>query len=108
MMESMFRWFIGLLLVLALASGAVYVVAGRSAPPALTIAKPDRVVGQGGALEVVAEAPKARFTALTIALEQNGKSTLLYSLANPGAATVANVDPNRLRVTRGIGKKDVP
>ena len=108
----MLRWLAGLLFVLALAAGAAYMVAGRGAPPTLTIAKPDRVVGQGGALEVNASAPGARFTALTIALEQNGKTTPLYTLGGSmggnAGATVANADPNTLRITRGIGKKDVP
>jgi murein DD-endopeptidase MepM/ murein hydrolase activator NlpD len=108
----MLRWLAGLLFVVALAAGAAYIIAGRGAPPTLTIAKPDRVVGQSGALEVNASAPGARFTALTIALEQNGKTTPLYTLGgsmggNAGAA-VANADPNTLKITRGIGKKDVP
>jgi len=90
-----------------LVCGGVYFVAGRGAPPLITIAKPDRVVGQSGALEVVVEAPKARFTALSIALEQNGKSLPLYSLNNPAGATVSNVDANHIRIARGVGKKDV-
>jgi hypothetical protein len=55
----MFRWLVGLLLILALAAGVTYVVAGRGAPPRLTINKPDRPVGQAGTLDVTAEAPNA-------------------------------------------------
>ncbi len=50
---------------LGLITGAIYVAAGRGAPPTLTIDKPDRFVGQAGSLDVTAEAPNARFTALT-------------------------------------------
>jgi murein DD-endopeptidase MepM/ murein hydrolase activator NlpD len=109
---NVLRAFLGFVLLVLLACGAAYVVAGRGAPPQLTIAKPDRLVGQTGSLEVTAEAPKARFTSLAIALEQNGKSTPLFTLANgqqpPAGVTVAPVDANRIRITRGIGKRDLP
>ena len=58
MMESMFRWLLALLVVLALACAGAYVVAGRGAPPQLTIDKPDRFVGQAGTLDVTADAPE--------------------------------------------------
>jgi murein DD-endopeptidase MepM/ murein hydrolase activator NlpD len=106
MIESMFRWLIGLVLLAALVFAALYVVAGRGAPPTLAIAKPDRFVGQSGDLEVTAEAPNARFTALAITLEQNGKSTPLFKLGGTDA-TVTPVDANRLRITRAIGKRDL-
>jgi hypothetical protein len=107
MMESMFRWLLGLLLVAVLAFSALYVAAGRGTPPVLTIAKPDRFVGQTGDLEVTAEAPGARFTTLVVALEQNGKSTLLFRLGDDGS-TLDTGNPNRLRVSRAIGKRDFP
>ena len=69
MIESM-RWLVGFVVVLALAFGALWVAAGRSAPPQLTIDKPDRVVGQTGSVEITAQAPHARFTMLTVTLEQ--------------------------------------
>ena len=109
----MLRWFVGLLLLIGLTAGVLFIVAGRSAPPRLTINKPDRAVGQAGTLDVTAEAPNARFTALTIALEQNGKSVPLFTLdaAGPTAsknASVTQVDRNQLRISRPIGKQSVP
>jgi murein DD-endopeptidase MepM/ murein hydrolase activator NlpD len=104
----MFRAFVVLVLVAALACVVAFVIAGRGAPPQLVIVKPDRVIGQSGTLEVTAEAPKARFNTLTIALEQNGKTTPLYSLGAAGGATATPVDANRLRITRSIGKRDLP
>src|SRR5215510_620834 len=113
----MFRWLVGLLLILALAAGVTYVVAGRGAPPRLTINKPDRLVGQVGALDVTAQAPNAKFTTLTIALEQNGKSVPLFALdASAGAAgaTASNdaivtaIDRNQIRISRELGKRSVP
>ena len=91
----MFRWLAALLLLLALAVGAAYLVAGRAAPPTVTIDKPDRVVGQAGALEVTASAPGARFTALTIALEQNGRSFPLFTLGSAPGATADNDGENK-------------
>jgi len=83
-------------------------VAGRGAPPQLAISKPERVVGQTGGLDVTASAPNARFTALTIVLEQNGKTIPLYSLKEPQGATVTPVDRNRIDIARSIGKQALP
>jgi murein DD-endopeptidase MepM/ murein hydrolase activator NlpD len=103
----MFRWLLGLVVVAVLAFCVLYVVAGRGAPPTLAIVKPDRFVGQTGDVEVTADAPKAHFTALTVALEQNGKSTPLFKLGDAGS-TVDPGNPNRVRVTHAIGKRDLP
>jgi len=103
----MFRWLAALLVLLALAAGVCYVIAGRGAPPQLTINQPTRVIGQTGTLDVTAEAPRAKFTALAIALEQDGKTIPLFALDNTQQATVAPAG-NQLRVTRPIGKKNIP
>src|SRR5882672_399244 len=108
MMGSMFRWLAALLVLLALAAGVAYIVAGRGAPPRVTINQPTRVIGQTGSLDVTAEAPNAKFTTLAIALEQNGKTVPLFALDNAQQATVANLDANQLRVTRPLGKRSVP
>ncbi|HEY7289398.1 MAG TPA: M23 family metallopeptidase [Vicinamibacterales bacterium] len=114
----MFRWLLGLLFVVLVAFGIAYYVAGRGAPPQLVIAKPDHLVGQSGTLELTAEAPQARFTRLSVALEQNGKSTPLVDFTAPGrgavpqsaaaGVTIADAGPNKIRVARGIGKRDLP
>jgi murein DD-endopeptidase MepM/ murein hydrolase activator NlpD len=104
----MFRWLLAFLLIVGLALAGAYVIAGRGAPPHLTIEKPDRFVGQAGALDVVADAPNARFTALTITLEQNGHAYPLFTLEGAQTASVTRVDGNRLRVSRPIGKQSVP
>jgi murein DD-endopeptidase MepM/ murein hydrolase activator NlpD len=104
----MVRWLIGLIALLALAFGVAYYVAGRGAPPQITIAKPDRTVGQAGTLDVTAESANGRFSAVTITLEQNGKSIPLYALGGGPTATVAQPDPKHLHITRAIGKQAVP
>src|SRR5262249_47712347 len=66
-----------------------------------------------------AEAPKSRFTTLAVALEQSGKSTPLFTLSTtpppagtttppPAGVQVTPLDANRIRITRPIGKKDLP
>jgi murein DD-endopeptidase MepM/ murein hydrolase activator NlpD len=104
----MVRWLAALLVLLALAAGVAYIVAGRGAPPRVTINQPTRFVGQTGSLDVTAEAPNAKFTTLAIALEQNGKTVPLFALDNAQQATVSPVDRNQLRVTRSLGKQSVP
>jgi murein DD-endopeptidase MepM/ murein hydrolase activator NlpD len=107
MMESM-RWLLGLLLVLVLVCTGAYVVAGRGAPPQLTIDKPDRFVGQAGTLDVTAGAPNGQLTALAITLEQNGKTIPLFALDGPQTASVTRVDATHVKVSRPFGKQSVP
>jgi murein DD-endopeptidase MepM/ murein hydrolase activator NlpD len=104
----MLRWLAALVVIALLALGVMYVVAGRSAPPRLTIDKPDRVVGQSGTVEVTAEAPNARLTAFTIAVQQNGRSYPLYTFGGGPTATVTRTDRNHLHVSRPLGKQSVP
>jgi murein DD-endopeptidase MepM/ murein hydrolase activator NlpD len=104
----MMRWLAGLLVLVAAVFGIAYVAAGRGAPPRLTIDEPDRVVGQAGALDVTADAPNAQLTALTITLEQNGKTIPLFTLDGAQTASVTRVDRNQLRISRPFGKQSVP
>jgi murein DD-endopeptidase MepM/ murein hydrolase activator NlpD len=107
MIGSMGRFLAGLLLIVLVTSAGLYVAAGRTAPPALTIDKPDRLVGQTGTVEVTAVVPRDRLTALTVTLEQNGRTTPLFSL-DTQASSLTEVDPNRVRVSRPFGKQSVP
>ena len=90
----MFRWLVAFVFIVVLVGAATYVAAGRGAPPRVTIDKPDRFVGQKGSLEVTAEAPDGRFSALAIALEQNGRRIPLFTLLGEQAARVTQVDRN--------------
>ncbi len=103
-MRRLGRLLIFLIVFAAIGAGITYVIAGRGAPPSLTVDKPDRLVGRTGELEVTAAAPGARFTALSITLEQEGRTTPLFSLDTPDSATVTQVDADRIRITRAIGK----
>ncbi len=104
----MLRFLAILVLIAILGFAGAFFVAGRGAPPELAIPQPGRFIGQTGTLEVVASAPNAKFTALSIALEQNGKRIPLYSLDRPETATVNPVDRNKIDITRPIGKQALP
>jgi murein DD-endopeptidase MepM/ murein hydrolase activator NlpD len=114
-MESMFRWLLVLVVVIALGVTGAFVVAGRGGPPLLTINKPDRVIGQASALDVTAQAPNARFTTLTVTVEQNGHAYPLFALDpsltagnSASGATVTQINRNQLRITGPLGKRSVP
>jgi len=103
----MIRWLVGLLLLAAAAIGVTYFIAGRGAPPGIVIEKPDRLVGQQGAIDVLVQgAPPSM---LTINLEQDGKRIPLFTLDARQSATVST-DPSGkgLRVVRPFGKQGVP
>ena len=102
------RFLLGLLLILLLAAGGAYLVAGRMAGPAIQIAKPGKFVGQTTPLEVAVSAPGARLAELRIVLEQNGQHYPLFSLADQQDAKVRQDGADRLIVERAIGKQAVP
>jgi murein DD-endopeptidase MepM/ murein hydrolase activator NlpD len=102
------RFLLGLVVILLLAVGGAYVVAGWMAGPPIQINKPEKVVGVSTPLEVEVQAPGVRFEDLRIVLEQNGKQFPLFSLADQKGAQVRQNGPDRLLVAREIGKQSVP
>jgi murein DD-endopeptidase MepM/ murein hydrolase activator NlpD len=106
------RYLLGLLLILTLAAGGAYVVAGRTGGPSIEIAKPEKFVGAATPLEVTVGAPGAALSSLTIVFEQNGKQTPLYAMGSPATpdpqGAVRQDGPDKVRVTREIGKQAVP
>jgi murein DD-endopeptidase MepM/ murein hydrolase activator NlpD len=104
----MFRWLMAIVVLAAAIGGAVYVVTGRSPAPSITIDKPDRVAGRKATLEVTVGAPGARLTSLVVSVEQDGRTTSLFSLETPESGSVTAVDADRLRVTRPFGTESVP
>jgi murein DD-endopeptidase MepM/ murein hydrolase activator NlpD len=99
------RILLGLVLVLALAAAALFVVAGRFDAPVVHINQPVKMVGVDSTLDVTVDAPKGGLSQLDITLEQGGKPTPLFSLASPASASVTQETPDRLRITRPIGKR---
>jgi murein DD-endopeptidase MepM/ murein hydrolase activator NlpD len=105
------RFIVALLLILVLAAGGAYVVAGRAGGPSIQIAKPEKFVGVSTPLEVAVGAPGGQLKSITIAFEQGGKSTTLYSMTDGQVAPGEGIKlagPDLLRITRTIGKQSVP
>ncbi len=103
------RFLLGLILIVVLAAGGAYVVAGHSVAPSITISKPEKFVGASTPLEVVVSAPEARLSAMRIELEQNGKRFPLYAMGGEtGKAEVRPEGADKLHITRDVGKAAVP
>ena len=100
------RIVLALVLLLALAAGGAYVVAGRMAGPAIEISKPEKFVGTATPVDVLVRMPTAQITALTIHVEQNGKQFPVYTLGQEGADIKEG--PDGTRVVRVIGKQLIP
>jgi murein DD-endopeptidase MepM/ murein hydrolase activator NlpD len=107
-MRFLARAFFVLIVLAALAAGGAYLYAGRLPGPAITIAKPDKFVGVSTPLEVSVNAPAGTLTRLTVALEQDGKSTPLFTLGDAASAPMQHQSGDEVRVTREIGKQSVP
>jgi murein DD-endopeptidase MepM/ murein hydrolase activator NlpD len=104
------RFLLALLLLLVLGAGGAYYVAGREGGPTIQIAKPEKFVGVSTPLEVAVGAPGANLKAVTIAFEQGGKSTSIYTMTDGQVAGegVKLDGPDTLRITRTIRKQAIP
>ncbi len=99
----------GVALLLSLSALAVaYVAAGRRPGPAVDIVQPAGPIGARGQLEVVVDTPNGRLSTLDIELVQSGRSIPVFSLAAAPPGALRQESATRLRVTRGIGKGDLP
>ena len=101
------RYLIGLIVILLLVAAGAYVYAGRQGGPSIEIGKPDKFVGVSTPLDVSVGAPGGHLSALRIQLEQNGKQVSLYALGQAGAEMKQD-GPDKLKITRDIGKNSVP
>jgi murein DD-endopeptidase MepM/ murein hydrolase activator NlpD len=108
-MRAIGRTLLLIIVVTGLAGGIAYFLGGRQSGPRLEIRSPARLIGQSGTLELVAEAPGARFSDLRVVLEQEGLFETLFSLDAAGASgEIGNEAPDRLLISRPLGKKAVP
>ena len=97
-----------LIVLLGCGAGAAWYFAGRSPGPTIEIAQPTKAVGQTGELAVNVDTPGGKLARLDIALEQNGKSTPLFNLSDASDAQMTREGDDRIRVTRPIGKRQLP
>jgi len=103
------RKLLGLVVLLAIVFGVIYLVAGRLAGPSIQIAKPEKFVGAATPVDVVVDAPGGRLTSAQIVFEQNGVRTVLYDFpAASGADTLVADGADRVRISRTVGRENVP
>jgi murein DD-endopeptidase MepM/ murein hydrolase activator NlpD len=102
------KTFLVFVILLAFGAGAAWFIAGRAAGPAIQIAQPMKAIGPNGDLTVVIDTPHGRLTHLDVALEQNGKHLPVFSLMGEGASQVVREGDHLLRLTRPIGKRQIP
>ena len=102
------RFLLGLVLLLLLAVGAAYVIAGRGGGPSIQIAKPEKYVGVSTPVEVNVTAPGGLVTALKVTFEQNGKQTTLYESSGQPSGTGVKIEGDTVHVARSVGKDTVP
>jgi murein DD-endopeptidase MepM/ murein hydrolase activator NlpD len=100
--------FLAFLVLMLAAAGAAWYAAGRAEAPAIEIIAPARLVGQSGDLELVIETPGGRLSRLDVVLQQGEARLPLFSLPGAEPANLAHEGEHRLRLTRPIGKRDVP
>jgi murein DD-endopeptidase MepM/ murein hydrolase activator NlpD len=101
------RYLFGLILILALAAGGAWLVAGRMTSPAIEISKPDKFVGTATPFDVSVSSPNNELSALRIVFEQDGNQTPLYAMDQPGEVKTKQ-DGERILLSGEIGKKTVP
>jgi murein DD-endopeptidase MepM/ murein hydrolase activator NlpD len=102
------RILVVLIVLLGCGVGAAWYFAGRSAGPTIEIAQPAKAVGQIGDLVVSVDTPGGRLVRLDIFLEQDNRRLPLFSLSDSGSAQLTREGNDTMRVTRAIGKREIP
>ena len=103
-------WKILLLLIVVgsgIGAGTAWVNAGRAAGPAIEITEP-AVIGQTGTLALTIDTPDGALNRLDVTLEQDGTTTTLFSLTPGNAAELTRESADRVRLTRPLGKQNIP
>ena len=86
----------------------VSVVLSRAEGPAIELVRPTGLVGRSAAFEATVEAPRAEFTALDAAIEQDGAALSLFSLDDPASTDVRQEGPDRIRISRLFDRESHP
>lgn len=97
---------LAVLVLLVAAAGAAWYIAGRADPPAIEIIQPARLLGQTGDLDVTIDTPGGELAALQVTLQQGEARLPVADLSSESSQLVR--DGDRLRLTRQIGKREVP
>lgn len=102
------KFLLGLVLVVALAAGGLFMYAGRLPGPVIEIAKPGKYVGQTTPLDVAISAPDARLATVRILFDQNGKQTSLFALDQPASGETKQEGTDKVRITKNVTRDQIP
>jgi murein DD-endopeptidase MepM/ murein hydrolase activator NlpD len=97
---------IGFAAVVLIAAGFAWHSAGRADGPKITFLQPTGAIGQIGELHLKVAAPGAKLSRLDVVLEQGGKQTRLFDLANTADVQLTH-EANSVQIGRSIGKKSL-
>ena len=107
-MRALLKFLVFLVVIAAVGLGVAWFWAGRSAGPSIEIRQPGGFVGQASTLELMVDAPGGEFTAVDVAVEQNGRTFPVFALDEQGQATVKQETAERMYIMRPIGKRAIP
>ncbi len=108
------RFLLALVLIVLIAAGGAYVVAGRGGGPSIEIAKPEKFVGTSTPVEINLGAPAGigtaagQLTAVKIVFEQEGKQTTVYEATGQPSGEGVKVEGDTIHIARTVGKQTVP
>jgi murein DD-endopeptidase MepM/ murein hydrolase activator NlpD len=107
-MRAFLKFVLVVVVLGGVAVGIAWFWAGRSAGPTIEIREPARFIGQASTLTAMFEAPHGEFSAIDIALEQNGKTFPVFSLDQREPSAVARDTADQMLVARPVGKRAIP
>jgi murein DD-endopeptidase MepM/ murein hydrolase activator NlpD len=101
------RKLLAVLVLLVVAAGVVWVVAGSAAPPAIEFDRPQGVIGARTPVDATIAAPNGALTSMDVTFEQDGKASPLPTKA--GAFSQGQVSAaDHVQVTAEISRDTVP
>jgi Peptidase family M23 len=109
-MRFLVRAFLLLLVLGGGVIGGAYWYAGRLPGPVIDVKTPEKYIGQNGQLSFSVETPDGRFSRVDAVLEQQGRSTTVFSTdpSQQPEGEVKQESANRMFVIRPIGKQTLP
>jgi hypothetical protein len=98
------RFLTALVVLAAVVLCGAWFWAGRAVGPAISLSKPDKVIGPGSSLEMKVDAPGGEFTRVDVTIEQNGATIPVYALDQRREAPPTGGAADTLYVMRGLTK----
>jgi murein DD-endopeptidase MepM/ murein hydrolase activator NlpD len=102
------RKFAAFVILVLAAAGAVYIAAGRMGGPPIEIVSPGRFIGTSTPLTITIGEPLATVSDVSVAVEQDGKRTIVASSSGEGGLGLSADGAQRVTVRGQVGPSNVP